>query len=122
MKRWNKGGAKRRQRGYGEVGERPEEGVFWNQEKKQVSGGQHGPQAQRAAGSWMRLGWMESMGCGDLETTAIWQEQMPDGGGDQTGAGESKRKMEAVSENNSETADQRFCSEESPLGMGRWGC
>ena len=92
MKRWNKGGTKRRQRGYGKVGERPEEGVFWNQEKKQVSGGQHGPQAQRAAGSWMRLGWMESMGCGDLETTAIWREQMPDGGGDQTGAGESKRK------------------------------
>ena len=74
------------------LGERPEEGVCWNQEEKQVSGGQGGPQAQRAAGSWMRWGWMEYMGCRDLEITAIWQKQMPDGGRDQTGAGESKQR------------------------------
>lgn len=32
------------------------------------------------------------MACRDLEITVIWQNQMPDGGRDQNGAGESKQR------------------------------
>lgn len=43
----------------------------------------------------MRWGWMESMACRDLEITVIWQNQMPDGGRDQNGAGERQQRAEA---------------------------